>query len=227
MWSQQAKLVASDFAASDFFGGSVSISGDTIVFGADSDNTLIGTDAGSAYVFVRNAGVWTQQAHLYATSPNAGDRFGFSVAVSGDTVAVGSISDTTPAGSQTGSVDVFVRSGGVWTPRTRIHNLASQSGGEFGHAVALSGSNLVICAWLEDTVAGADAGVTCFYNLDCFPGDLNCDLTVDWNDVPLFVDALLGIDDFAGCDVRRADITQDGLNDGRDVNPFVAMLSAP
>ncbi len=56
VWSQQAKLTASDAAASDHFGYSVAISGDTAVIGARGDDHAGGTSAGSAYVFVRWAG---------------------------------------------------------------------------------------------------------------------------------------------------------------------------
>jgi uncharacterized repeat protein (TIGR01451 family) len=51
VWSEQQKLVASDGAAGDYFGYSVSVSGDTAVVGAYQDDTAGGADAGSAYVF--------------------------------------------------------------------------------------------------------------------------------------------------------------------------------
>lgn len=59
------------------------------------------------------------------------------------------------------------------------------------------------------------------------PGDLNCDLAVDLADVPHFVEALLATGNFTGCDVNRADMSQDGLIDGGDTRQFVAALLAP
>ena len=50
-------------------------------------------DSGAAYVFVRTAGVWSQQAYLKASNTDADDYFGFSVAVSGDTVVVGALEE--------------------------------------------------------------------------------------------------------------------------------------
>ena len=97
-WTQQAKLTASDAAADDQFGYSVAVAGDTAVVGAHSDDTLAGTDAGSAYVFVRSGGAWTQQAKLTASDAAAGDHFGISVAVAGDTAVVGAYDDDTLAG---------------------------------------------------------------------------------------------------------------------------------
>ena len=57
--------------------------------GAYFDDTGAGADAGSAYVFVRSGGTWTQQEKLTASDAAAGDQFGVSVAVSGDTAVVG------------------------------------------------------------------------------------------------------------------------------------------
>jgi len=98
-WSQQAYLKASNAGAGDEFGTSVALSVDTLVVGADreagngaglnpTDND-VATNAGAAYVFVRSEAVWSQQALLKASNTGAGDQFGMSVAVSGDTVVVG------------------------------------------------------------------------------------------------------------------------------------------
>ncbi len=88
VWSEQAKLLASDGAAEDYFGSSVSLSGDTALVGAvyDDDN---GADSGSAYVFVRSGTTWTQQQKLLASDGAVGDQFGGSVSLSGDTALVG------------------------------------------------------------------------------------------------------------------------------------------
>jgi len=97
-WSQQAYLKASNTDASDQFGWSVAVSGNTVVVGANvEDSSATGvngnqgdnsaSEAGAAYVFVRSDTSWSQQAYLKAS--NAAARFGESVAVSGDTVVVG------------------------------------------------------------------------------------------------------------------------------------------
>ena len=90
--TQTAKLTASDGAASDAFGNSVSISGDTIVVGVACDDIDANTDQGSAYVFVKPAGGWidmTQTTKLTASDGAANDAFGWPAAISGDTVVVG------------------------------------------------------------------------------------------------------------------------------------------
>jgi hypothetical protein len=69
--------------ASDTFGYAVSTSGDTIVVGDYDDN--YGSNAGAAYVFVRDGTSWTQQAYLKASNTEEDDWFGYSVSISGDT----------------------------------------------------------------------------------------------------------------------------------------------
>jgi hypothetical protein len=106
IWSQQAYLKASNvgnnstLSAGDQFGCSVGISGDTLIVGAhfeDSNATGINGDgnddsaahSGAAYVFARSGVTWTQQAYLKESNTDAGDQFGTSVAISGDTIIVG------------------------------------------------------------------------------------------------------------------------------------------
>jgi len=90
--SEIQKLLASAGAARGQFGISVAVDGDTAVIGvsADDDN---GGDSGSVYVFTRDAGVWTKQQKLAASDGAAGDLFGVSVAVDGDTAVIGAFFD--------------------------------------------------------------------------------------------------------------------------------------
>jgi hypothetical protein len=99
-WSQQAKLTASDGAASDFFGYSVAIAASTAVVGAP-DN--LGT--GAAYVFTGSGGTWTQQAKLTASHSAGNEFFGHSVALSRTTAIAGAYGRKT----FTGAAYVFVR----------------------------------------------------------------------------------------------------------------------
>ena len=107
-WSQQAYLKASNTDANDLFGESAAISGDNVVVGANfegSNATGIGGDqnnnsaphAGAAYFFVRNGSIWSQQAYLKASNTGPGDRFGDSIALSGDTAVVGALLEASRA----------------------------------------------------------------------------------------------------------------------------------
>jgi hypothetical protein len=183
VWSQQAYLKASNTEAGDFFGGSVAVSGDTIVVGAINESSnATGVDgnqnnnsaisSGAAYVFVRSSGVWSQLAYLKASNTGAGDWFGRSVAVSGDTVVIGAIAEDSSAtgvdGNQSdnsasisGAAYVFVQSVGGWSQQAYLK--ASNTGAldVFGWSVAVSGDTIIVGASGEDSNAtGVDGDQT-------------------------------------------------------------------
>ena len=180
VWTQQAYLKPFNTGPGDQFGLAVAISGDTIVVGAPfedgSARTVNGADdnaasnAGAAYVFVRNAGVWAQQSYLKASNAGAGDNFGASVAVSGDTVVVGaSIEDGSATGvngadddaaTNAGAAYVFVRNAGVWSQQAYLKASNTDPDDGFGISVTVSGDTVVVGANGEDgsatTVNGPD-----------------------------------------------------------------------
>jgi hypothetical protein len=149
----QAKVIPADGAAENNFGNSVAVSGDTMVVGAWRDDDL-GDSSGSAYVFVRNGGVWGQQQKLTAPDGALGDAFGTSVAVEGDTLVVGAPGDD-DLGSASGSAYVFVRSGGVWGQQQKLTAGDGAAGDQFGNSVAISGDTVVVGAYGESSFRGA------------------------------------------------------------------------
>jgi hypothetical protein len=156
-WTQQQKLTASDTAAGDNFGNSVSLSGDSVIIGAWQEDNAGGNAAGSAYVFTRNGGVWAQQQKLTASDASALDFFGTSVSLDGDTAVVGaSLNDS--ADSDAGAAYVFTRSGGVWTQQQRLTSSDIAAGDNFGGRVCLSGDTLVVTSLLDDVGGFVDAG---------------------------------------------------------------------
>jgi hypothetical protein len=157
LWTQQQKLTASDAAESDRFGRVVSLSGNTVVAGADGADTAAGTNAGSAYVFVRSGTAWSQQQKLTASDAAAGDAFGCSVSVSGDTAVVGAYGADT-AFTDAGSAYVFVRSGTAWSQQQKLTASDAAAADYFGLSVSVSANTAVIGAYGDDTAAGTDAG---------------------------------------------------------------------
>ncbi len=175
MWSQQAYLKASNTDARDAFGLSVSVSGDTVVVGAlneDSNTTGVNgnqadnsaTDAGAAYVFVRNGIAWVQQAYLKASNTGADDRFGVSVAISGDTTVVGAFTEDSNAigvngdginnsALNAGAAYVFVRNGTTWSQQAYLKASNTEGGDQFGFSVAISSNTVVVSANNEDSNA--------------------------------------------------------------------------
>ena len=163
-WSEQAYIKASNASGGDLFGTSVALSGETLAVGAHIE----GSASGAAYVFTRNETTWSEQAYIKASNAEAGDRFGHSVTLSGDTLAVGAYNEdsgttgvnTTPDESafNSGAVYVYTRSDTVWTEQAYIKasnpgggNSSPAAGDNFGYSVALSGDTLAVGAWLEDS----------------------------------------------------------------------------
>jgi drug/metabolite transporter superfamily protein YnfA len=162
---QQAYLKASNPGKEDFFGQSVAISGDTVVVGAYQeasngtgpiDNSMPG--AGAAYVFVHVGTSWVQQAYLKASNPDAGDHFGVSVAISGDTVVVGAYTESSNGISQAdnsmmyaGAAYVFVRDGTSWSQQAYLKASNPDAGDFFGLSVAISKDTVVIGAYGESS----------------------------------------------------------------------------
>ena len=144
VWTQQAELRDPTPAASnDSFGISVALSGDTALVGAIGRNNY----AGAAYIFVRQGGVWSQQAELDDPAPAvSGDSFGWSVALDRGTALVGA-----PFKNQfSGQAYVFVRSGTVWGLQATLSGAPSN----LGWSVALSGDTALAGA-ISYNVGGA------------------------------------------------------------------------
>ncbi len=151
-WVPQAKLTASDAETSDNFGSSVALSGDTAVVGAAGKDSF----DGAAYVFTRTGDTWTQQAKLTAGDVGDGDRFGISVSVSGDTVAVGADRhDTAPQTQDSGAVYVFQRTGDVWNQQAKLTAADGAQSDRFGFSAAVDGDTAVVGAHRADNDAGA------------------------------------------------------------------------
>ncbi len=147
---ETAKLVASDAAANDEFGISVALDGDTAVIGAyhddhtDDGNTI--GNAGSAYVFTKVSGVWSQKAKLIAVDGAANDEFGISVAVNGDTVVVGARQNDTSSGA----AYLFTEVSGVWSQKAKLTASDGAANDEFGISVAVDGDTIVVGAHQDD-----------------------------------------------------------------------------
>jgi trimeric autotransporter adhesin len=174
-WTQEAYIKASNAETNDAFGTQVALDGDTLVVGApteDSNATGIDGDqannsdssSGAVYVFVRSGTTWTQEAYIKASNTDANDQFGASVAISGDTLAVGAdLEDSASKGvngdgtvdgsNDSGAAYVFVRSGTTWAQQAYIKALVTDNSDSFGTTVALSGDTLVVGATAEDSNA--------------------------------------------------------------------------
>ena len=160
----------------------VELSGDTLAVGAyhedsiangidgdQSDNSA--NNAGAVYKFTRDmAGVWSQQSYIKASNTDAGDSFGRSVTLSGDTMAVGALFEESAAtgidGDQSdnsagggGAVYVYTGDGaGVWSQQSYIKASNTDAEDGFGGAVALSGDTLAVSGNHENSAASGIDG---------------------------------------------------------------------
>jgi len=169
-WTQKAKLTPTGGAADDSFGGSVDISGDTVIVGAQyHDHFAYGTDSGKAYVFVKPPGGWTnmtQTGYLLPSDGAAYDYFG-KVAISADIIIVGAYCDDDLA-NRSGSAYVFVKPPGGWQSMTETNKLLPSDGAagdEYGVSVDISGSFVVVGAWSDDDNAD-NAGSAYVFHFD-------------------------------------------------------------
>ncbi len=174
-WDQEAKLLALDARASDRFGSSVAIDGDTIVVGAikggEEDST-----SGSVYVFNYNYNdfVWDQEAELFGTDIEVGDKFGYSVAIEGDTIIAGAPYHD-KGGNNSGAAYVFRRSAGTWDDEGKLTGSYLSADDRFGNSVSISGNTAVVGAYKDDVdvldednngVALVDAGSVYVFRFD-------------------------------------------------------------
>lgn len=154
-WVEQAQITAKDGKAGDRFGGPIAASGDTVVVAAPLTNDG-GDFVGAAYVLVRNGAVWTLQQKLGPAGGEAGTGFGHSVAISGDTLAIGS-EHVAIAASDGGGVLVFERQNGVWGEEAVLVAGDAAPADLLGMSVALSGDRLAAGASFADA-PNVDAG---------------------------------------------------------------------
>ncbi len=153
--NRSVKMIPSDGAAGDYFGYSVSISGDYAIIGAygDDDN---GNDSGSAYIFEREGNDWIQRAKLKPDDGTTGDYFGHSVSISGDYAIIGAYGDD-DNGYNSGSAYIFEKPLAGWADMTETAKLTASDGygkydtyvpvyDAFGYSVSISGTYAIVGA---------------------------------------------------------------------------------
>lgn len=149
-WVEEAYLKASNPDEEDRFGWSVDISGNSVVIGAfgedsnaSSQSNNLDSDSGAAYVFTRSGTAWTQQKYFKSQVNNPDDRFGFSCAIAGDQLMIGSPLYDNMAQTNVGVVEVFQRTGTNWNHSQFI---TSATGGNFGWSMDMDSDRAIIGA---------------------------------------------------------------------------------
>ena len=163
-WTQQAKLTADDGDDLDFFGSSVSISGDYAIVGAYLDRVGINGDQGSAYIFHFTGSSWTQEAKIVASDGDGGDQFGSNVSISGDYAIVGAFLGDTEENVNQGSAYIFHRSGSSWTEQVKLIGNDGAAQDRFGKSVSISGEHAIIGAFFDRVEGNTNQGSAYIYN---------------------------------------------------------------
>ena len=154
-WEQEAKLTANDGRTYDYFGSSVSISGENVLIGANADDDN-GLESGSVYIFQYNGSNWIQQAKLIANDGTPYDYFGYSVSVSGDHALIGANGDS-DLGFGKGSAYIFHYNGSIWVQESKIVASDGMASDSYGFSVSMSEDYALVGAVFDD-VNGTDAG---------------------------------------------------------------------
>ena len=160
--AESIKLRSNDHDDGDELGWSVAVDDDTLVIGALGDDDTENL-SGSAYVFTRVAGGWTQAGKLNASDPKDDAGFGYSVAVHGDTIVVGAYEENHPEPPNdydVGAAYVFTRPATGWADMTQTARLTASDAAandEFGTSVAVHEDTIVVGAPEEGTNARGSA----------------------------------------------------------------------
>jgi hypothetical protein len=155
-WTQAHRFTANDAAAGDFFGSAIAIDGDYAAVGSPNDDYSGVTDLGSVYIYARVNGVWTYQFNILAPLANraSSNRFGSSLSLSGDTLAIG----VEHEGGNRGAAYIYTRSGTTWAQQVRFLPAGIGATALFGCAVGISGDTAVVGSQGDDTVRGFATG---------------------------------------------------------------------
>ena len=165
IWIQEAKLLATDGAASDNFGESVSINGDVAFVGSDSSDGLV-ADSGSAYIYRFNGVNWIEEQKLFASDGALFDAFGGSVSISsdpGNELAIVGAYLHDDNGTSSGSAYIYRFNGVNWVEEAKL--LASDGVADdfLGRSVSISGDIAIVGAFGDDD-NGVDSGSAYVYS---------------------------------------------------------------
>ncbi len=230
-WSEVQKIVASDRGNGDFFGASVSISGDYTIVGAESEdedasggNTQ--ASAGSAYIFRNVGGTWSEVQKLVASDRAIDDIFGTSVSISGDYAIVGANQESEDASggntkSKSGSAYIFKNVGGTWSEVQKLVSSDRANDDEFGISVSISGDYAIVGAYLEDEDASGGntfSGAGSAYIFGVSSIELSITNTSKLNDTDYSFDVSV-------VDVENTGFIEHGLVWSTSENPTIASNS--
>ncbi|MCK5194773.1 MAG: FG-GAP repeat protein [Desulfobulbaceae bacterium] len=160
-WTQTQKLIASDSSGLSKFGQSVAISGDYAIVGAYGDNGN-GASSGAAYIFHYNGTSWVEMQKITANDASSWNKFGQSVAISGDTAIIGAYGDN-DRGESAGAAYIFHLDGSNWSQSQKLTAFDTTAWDQFGQSVAISGDYAIIGAYGDSDNGPLSGSAYIFY----------------------------------------------------------------
>eukprot|EP01084_Bolivina_argentea_P168344 291970_1 len=166
-WNQTAKLFANDGENGDQFGYSVAIQDGIAVIGAYLDDTIIGPNSGSAYIFTYDnmTKTWNETIKLIPSNGSLWDHFGVSVSLDKNNIIIGADRDDTKS-TDSGSAYIWTLINGQWTNRTKLLATDGKTQDNFGHSVSISGYYALVGAWYVDDIGNDEGAVYIFHYND-------------------------------------------------------------
>jgi hypothetical protein len=149
-WVFMQKLTDATGAAHDYFGYSVSVSGNYAIAGACNDDLPGKTDAGSVSIYQYDGSSWVLMQKLTDATGASGDYFGYSVSISGNFVIAGAPHDDMGANANQGSASIYQYDGSSWVFMQKVTNSVGAANDFFGNSVSISGTYAVVGAYMDD-----------------------------------------------------------------------------
>jgi len=191
-WGRAVTVQPTGIAVHDHFGQGVDVHGTTIIVGAKGDDTLA-DESGAVYVFAHTGDRWPQSTQINASDAAIEDLFGGALALSGDTLLVGS-----PAkDSTTGAAYLYSRNRNgkdAWGEIKKLVPSDAASGDAVGYSVAVGGSIAAVGAYLDTEPYTWSGSVTLF--------ERNAGGAENWGEELKLVPADPSVWKFFGCSVE-------------------------
>lgn len=165
-WVFMQKIIDATGSAGDYFGSSVSISGNYAIVGASYDDIGANADQGSASIYQFNGSNWVLMQKITDGTGAAGDVFGYSVSISGNYAIIGAYIDDVGANANQGSVSIYRYNGSSWVLMNKITDATGSAAGRFGYSVSLSGNYAIVGAAFENIGGNVMQGSASIYQFD-------------------------------------------------------------
>jgi len=166
-WLESQILLASDSLLNDHLGTSLDLQGNRLIMGAPgADDAVLGANTGKVYVFEKSGAIWSEtQIFTAGTDMAVGDRFGYSISLSGDRVLVGA-PDNSDDGTRSGSAYVFEYNPStfIWDSGEKFTASDAQAYDNFGFAVSIDGNKMLIGATGTDEIQSNSGSVYSYFH---------------------------------------------------------------